>query len=370
MMAKEWILCGMSYIYAFVRDPANTPAAVPKRVLVWQMAKLGDMVCTTPMFRALKQSYPGIRVTVIGNAINKQVLEGNTDVDEYIVFEGFLQTVKSIRQDKYDASFITGPSAISIATLFLGDVRCIAAPKIENGISPYETNAYRLLLKLVIRTPHRMGHYAPREYLQLLESVGIHTDDTRKYLSYSDEARKKVETFLREYSLEEKKFVVISPSAGNKIKRWPADRFARVAEHLVQKGYPVVIIGGSRDREEVADMMHAIEKSEGITNALEEFSIDELKAFIAQAALFVAVDTGPIYIAEAFGVPTVDIVGSMDEREQPPIGPKNIIVVPSGPRVPALHIMNARQYDEKEARKQTDSITVDMVFNSCEKLLK
>ena len=34
--------------------------------------------------------------------------------------------------------------------------------------------------------------------------------------------------------------------------------------------------------------------------------------------LFISVDTGPIYIAEAFNVPTVDIVGPVDENVQPP----------------------------------------------------
>lgn len=366
---KEWILCSASYGYALFSRRATACAPSPQRVLVWQMAKLGDMVCTTPLFRALKHAYPSIRVTVVGNAINKELLEWNADVDDYIVFDGFLSMLKHIRQENYDAAFVTGPSAIAVAVLFLGGIRCITAPRIENGTSPYETGAYHLLLKLVTSVPHCMGHYAPREYLRLLESVGINTNDTRKHLDYSDAARKNVDVFLRAHDLRERAFAVLSPSAGNKIKRWPAERFARVAEHLVSKGFPVVVIGGPRDRAEVADMMREIKNPKRIINALDQFSIDGLKAFLARAALLVAVDTGPIYIAEAFGTPTVDIVGAMDEREQPPQGEKHVVVIPPGPRVPQLHIMNARSYDAEEARRQVESITVAAVVDMCDRVL-
>ena len=115
-------------------------------------------------------------------------------------------------------------------------------------------------------------------------------------------------------------------------------------------------------------MMYEVKNSEGIIDASEKFSIDELKALIAQAGLFISVDTGPLYIAEAFGVPTVDIVGPMDEREQPPIGEHHKVVVP--PRTAAaIHIMNARVYDEQEARRQIEAISVEMVCEAVDGFL-
>jgi len=366
---KEILLYVMVYGYMVIRGRARVSPTTPKRVLVWQMAKLGDMVCTTPMFHALKKAHSHIHVTVVGNFINKQVLEGNSDVDEYIVFNGFLSTLRLMRSAHYDAAFVTAPSTIAIATLFLGNVRSINAPRIMRGDSPYETVIYRALLPLVVEHPHHMHQYAPREYLRLLEGIGISTDDTTKHLSHSMNARRRITVFLREHDLPEKKFVVLSPSAGNKIKRWPPKRFARVAEHLVAGGWPVVVIGGSRDREEVADMMRAVTKVGGIVNTIEQFSLDELKALVASASLFISVDTGPIYIAEAFGVPTVDITGPIDEREQPPIGPYHLVVTPPEPRTSELFVMDARSYDATEAIRQTESITVDMVLVACRHLL-
>ena len=362
-------IVGASYLYAVARGAATRAPSEYRRILVVQTAKMGDMVCTTPLLHALRTRFPAAHITVAGDAIGGQILAENPDVDEYIVntpdFFGLLHT---IRDTHFDASIVLVPDARAVALSFLAGVRLIVAPDVVGGYCPWMTKTYRLLLRLVRSVPHRMGHYAPGEYLRLLKPLGIEANDTTKRLGYSDEARKSADVFLRAHNLTEKKFAVISPSAGNKIKNWPADRFARVAEYLVEKGMPVVVIGGPRDIEEVAAMMGSVEKPEGIIDASEKFSIDELKAFIARAGLFVAVDTGPIYIAEAFGVPTVDIVGPMDEREQPPIGAIHKVVVPQRD-VAAIHIMNARVYDEQEALRQTNSIVVDAVTKAADELL-
>lgn len=358
-----------AYAYSFVRGRATLGTKEIRSVLVVQTAKMGDMVCATPVFHAIKERFPEVRITVLGDSIGEQVVANNPDVDGYLVARtGFLSLVRSVRRAHFDASIVLVPDARSVALSYLGGVPLVVAPEVVSGYCPWMTKTYRLLLRLVEIVPHRMGHYAPGEYLRMLGPLGIHAKDTTKHLGYSDDARKSTDAFLSAHNLQEKQFAVISPSAGNKIKNWPAERFARVAEHLVAKGVSVVVIGGPRDAEEVNAMMAALEELEGVINALGAFSVDELKAFIARAGLFMAVDTGPIYFAEAFGVPTVDIVGPMDEREQPPIGEKHLVVVPVREK-PVLHIMNARMYDEQEARRQTEAITLNEVIRAVDALL-
>ncbi|MBU6214867.1 glycosyltransferase family 9 protein [Patescibacteria group bacterium] len=352
--------------YAPFRGRATRRIIDPARIGVVQLAKLGDMVCTTPMFAAVKRRYPDARVSVFGNSINKQVLDGLPTVDEYCVWQpNIFRMASEMRRRHLDFLCVTGPSMEALAAAYLAGVPCIAVPIVSGGYTPYETRPYKLLRLLALCVPHRMGNYAPREYLRLLEPIGIITDDTTKQVVYSDTARRTVDAFLRSNRLVEKRFAVMSPSAGNKIKNWPADRFARVAEYLASRGLPVVVIGGPRDIEEVAAMMSALEASEGVIDAGDRLSIDELKALVARAVLFVSADTGPIYIAESFGVTTVDIVGPVDEREQPPIGPHHAVVVAPRAR-PALSLMNARRYDAREARRQVEAITVPMVIQAIE----
>jgi ADP-heptose:LPS heptosyltransferase len=99
-------------------------------------------------------------------------------------------------------------------------------------------------------------------------------------------------------------------------------------------------------------------------------SIDALRALISRMKAFVSVDTGPIYIAEAFDVPTIDIIGPMDENEQPPRGARHINVVDPLRGEPIIHIMNSRIYDKETARKSIENISVKMVTDAFDDLYK
>ncbi len=369
---KKIFLLTSCFGVALVRGKSNKKIIKPKKVLIFQMAKLGDMVCTTPMFRAVKEKYPDCEVVVVGNSINKKILEGNHDVGTYIIFEGVFGTLRKIQKERVDSACMTAPDFIGLAILYLAGIPTLVAPKIENGYSPYETWLYKILRYFVIQKPHKMGSYAPREYLRLLEPIGIFTENTKKYLFFSQESGMKVAKFLMKKNIHQGKDILvgISPSAGNKIKKWPAERFAKVAKALIKEHHvKIIIIGGPRDTEEVTELLTFLPESESVINTCTKFSVDELKALIAKLNLFVAVDTGPIYIAEAFNVPTVDIVGPIDENEQPPIGDRHLVVIPLYSRVIQMHVMNARVYDEEEIKRQILSITAERVYTACEQIL-
>ncbi len=343
----------------------------PQVVLIGQLAKLGDMVCTTPMFRAVKKKYPKCRLIVVGLSGNEELLRGNSDVDEYLAYTGNpFSLLKRIRKSECDFACIATPNFVFLALLYLSGIPLIAVPTIVNGFSPYETRSYKLLRNLVATAPHSMGSYASREYLRLLELIGITDRDTTKHLVFSRQASERIDTFLGTIEVLKNDFVVgITPGAGNKLKQWPPERFARLSDYLIQQYNARIIIIGSRgDMEEGKEMLSFLKNKDGVTDTVGNFSIDELKALVSKLSLFIGVDTGPIYIAEAFGVPTIDIIGPMDEHEQPPRGRLNEIVVAERLQ-PVMHIMNARQLDEVEARRQVEAITVEMVTKAVDRVL-
>mgnify|MGYP001580527300 FL=1 len=348
---------------------ANKLANRLNSILVIQMAKLGDMVCTTPMFRAIKDKYPNCEVWVLGNDANKELLNYNKDIDGYIVYsQNTKEVINLIKEKKFNFACVTGPNFAALATLVLSGIKLIAAPRIENGISPYETISYKILSKFVTTKPHHMGSYAPREYLRLLEPIGIFTDDTKKHLAFPKNAEQRAEEILKPFA---GKFIIgIAPAAGNKIKEWPTKRFAEVANYAAQKHNAViVIIGGGNDLGYAEKMKKCLLVDASIIDTAGKLSIDELKALISKLNLFISVDTGPIYIAEALNIPTINITGPIDEREQPPMGQLHLVVTPPSREKPELFVMNARVYNTKEARRQIDSITADMVKDELDVLI-
>ncbi|MDP2593801.1 MAG: glycosyltransferase family 9 protein [bacterium] len=362
-------LCIFIAAYIVVLFGRRPSIQAPERILLVPAGKLGDVVCTTPVMRAVRTHLPHAKLYIreYGN-INSALLADSGLADGYIKTGTVREYVKALRRERIDTVLLTGPSLEDVAAALIARVPRIIAPRVLGGYCPQQTRPYLWLLRFIQTFPYGMEAYAPRERLRVLEPLGIYTGDTIKHLGFSDSARASVAMFLSEHGIVGRSFATISPSAGNKIKNWPADRFARVAEHIVAMEMPVIIIGSKRDKEEVRAVMAALKDSSHIIDASERLSLDELKALIAGAALFVSVDTGPLYIAEAFGVPTVDIVGPVDERVQPPRGPRHTVVVPPRDR-PQLYIMNARMYDEVEARRQTESISVEHVCTAIDTLM-
>lgn len=369
---KASALFFLCLLFFFVRGKANAKIKSPQKILVMQMTKLGDMVCTTPMFKAVKEKYPESKVFVIGNNLNKEVLEGNPDVDEYFVYKNnFWELLKKLKSEKIDFACVTHPNFWGLAMLYLAGAKSISGPIIKNGFCPSETKLYKMLRKFVIAAPHNMGSYAPREYLRLLEPIGIFSENTKKYLFFSKQAEVVIEKFFAKNNIEPEKDLIvgISPSAGNKIKKWPEKKFAEIADYLHEKyKTKLIIIGGQNDKSEIRHMVDSLNPKTKVFNTLEMFNIDELKALISKLSLFISVDTGPIYIAEAFNVPTIDIVGPIDEREQPPIS-RIHKVVKLEQRKPELYVMNASVYDKNEAKRQVELISADMVKEKIDGLI-
>ncbi len=342
-------------------------------IFVVQSAKIGDMVCTTPLFRAIKQSLPEATLYVMGNAINQTVVAGNPHIAEYIVQPASSREVRALLRSKHiDVLICTTPNPFVLLQALLARVPKIIVPKIEGGWSPYATKTYRLLSFFATRVSLRFGHYVPREYLRLLEPLDVHATDTTKELVYSDAAYTHARHVLQDAGVDfGKDFLIgVAPGVGNGIKTWGTERFAEVVITLSKKyGATIVLVGGPADQVAASSLRAMLPAHVCIVDTAQKLSMDELKALVAQLHLFISVDTGPIYIAEAYNVPTVDIVGPMDEREQPPQGLLHKSVVPLGRVAPVLHIFNTSVVDIEEATRQAQSITPAMVLAAVDELM-
>jgi ADP-heptose:LPS heptosyltransferase len=332
------------------------------KVLVLQSGKLGDMVCTTPVFRALKEAKAA--VLVAGDALNAEVLRGNPNIENY--FDIATLTAADLRREAIDTAVLLNPNPRLLKMLLRARIPKIIVPKVVGGFSPYMSLSYRLWSLCATRMPHRMGHYAPQEYLTMLSALGISSTDTRKDIVIDPIAQQKADELLAPYPQARK--VAIAPGAGNKIKEWPPEKFNEVAKALAEQGALVVLIGAGADKT-LAQIVASGVSPQNVFDTTGRLSIEELKGVIKRMDLFVSADTGPIYIAEALGIATVDIVGPMDEREQPPKGPRNLVVTAPGAREPQLHIMNARVYDGEKARQQIEAISTRQVLDAIHTLL-
>ena len=116
--------------------------------------------------------------------------------------------------------------------------------------------------------------------------------------------------------------VLINPGAGWGAKRWPVERYAAVAQGLVERGCRVLVNAGPGE-EPLAEIIAS--QTSGAATPL-ACSIPRLIALTRRLALVIAGDTGPLHLACALGRPVVGIYGPTDPDRNGPFGTQFIVL--------------------------------------------
>ena len=148
------------------------------------------------------------------------------------------------------------------------------------------------------------------------------------------EAERLIERRLAEAGVGE--FAVLNPGAGWGAKRWPAERYGRVARALADKGVRSILNCGPGE-DELARAAEAA--SEGAAVSM-QCSISELIALTRRARVFIGGDTGPMHLAAALQVPVVGIFGPTDPARNGPYQTHSIVL--RNPASPTTHARRAQ----------------------------
>jgi ADP-heptose:LPS heptosyltransferase len=311
-----------------------------------------------------------VRLIVAGNSkLHRPLLADSGLVDDHLDLEEE-EVLERIKRHHADIALVTGPSYESVALLYLAGIKLVVAPQAVGGFSSSETRPYKILKHFIKTFPYQINGYAPRERLKALEPFAIHSSDTTKHLGFSEVADKKARDLISKISGSYRYLVGISAGAGSKEKQWDPKKFSQVANHLMKKyNTHIIVLGGNNDIAESSELMSAIEDKSRMTDST-CVSIDDLKARISKLDVFISVDTGPLYIAEAFNIPTVDVLGPVDPWDQSPRGKIHKMVFPPGKPKPLFSIMNMRNHDIKEAKRIAQSTRLEDVIVAAEEALK
>jgi ADP-heptose:LPS heptosyltransferase len=104
---------------------------------------------------------------------------------------------------------------------------------------------------------------------------------------------------------EDAPLVVVHPGARDPRRRWPAERFAEVADAVADSGARVVLTGTTAERPVVRRVADAMRHHALVVAG--ELSLSGLVGLLDRAAVVLANDTGPRHLAEAVGTATVSL---------------------------------------------------------------
>ena len=310
-----------------------------KRILVMpQYSRIGDIVCSTGIFYNIKKQYPNSTITVLLSKKAFGILKNNPRIDSFILLEdySFLGLIKKLRSEKFDWSFNLSATSvntcIALWSLIPHRVKTIVEePPITEQLTDCMSN-HRVLYK---------NHtYLPAHHLRLLSYMGIQNPVDIKEVFTSTSTEEKAEQWKRAID-PSKKIVGISITAGNKIKELGDDRFEILIRKLITLPNTIVCcIGSTTDDERIDTLVRKIDSP--LFFKTTDFTLEELPSLMKRFSLYIAVDTGPIYIAHALGVPLIDIIGPVDPHEQPPHDAKSIHILPQNSIQPSSFVFKKR----------------------------
>lgn len=311
-IALTWLLAPLWWPVALVR---RIRTSTPKRILVAEIAGIGDVVCSTSLFQALREQYPEATIDLIVDPIAKGLAPLLPMVNRVRLFSypeqrGLKGRLKlSYLAAHYDTAICLIPSAAQLTAFCWGTV-----PR-RLAVLPGNLNtSYQSLAPLMTGIEaHSEGSYFPATQFELCKHILPGHLIPQKALTVCAQ-----EALPLPADIE---WVGLLVSSGRALKRLSEPQLASIIEGVLQHAEikpGVVLFGGSGDVAQANDVLALLAETRASTNVVNtvgQYGLAQLPGLLQQLKLFIGVDSGVTHMADALGVPIVCIAGPVDLKE-------------------------------------------------------
>jgi lipopolysaccharide heptosyltransferase II len=319
-----------------------------RSILFLRHDRVGDMVLSTPVFKALKRRFPHARLAVLASEGNWEVIKNNPNIDEIVVFRGLYRFIKEMRTKGFDLTI----DPFNTYELKQGLLSYLSGARYRIG---FEGAGREIFFNIKGPTLQPAKHFVE----QILELVGYLRCDVNgcePELFLTDEEVQWASGFLLNKGIDTSKMTVaLHPGGHFETQRWPLERFGRVAEKIAEELKGNVIIFAGPDEKVILDKIKQIFGIDVFI--ISDIFIRQVMAILSRCDLFLGNNSGPLHIAAALGLPTVSTIG-------PTVTP---LWLPYGRQ----HIVLRKEFDCSPCNKAVcknhrcmELITVDDVFEA------
>jgi len=354
-----------------------------KRFLIINPFGIGDVLFTTPLVRAIKNSYPGSLIAFWCNERVKGVLKNNKNIDKIFALsrgdikriskqsrlagtKRFLNLFSGLKKERFDISFdFSLDHRYSLISKILGIKRRI-------GFN-YKRRGRFLTDKIDIDGYH--SKHVVEYYLDLLKFIDVEPKNKNLELSVPDGDKVKIKNILGDQGINDKGLIIgIAPGAGASwgqdaaLKHWPAVSFAQLADKIKSElGAKIILLGDEREKA-IAETIVKAMKSEPI-DLVGRTSLEDFVAIISNLHILVTNDGGPLHIAVALRVKTVSIFGPVDDEVYGPYPTSDRHIVVKEDLTCSPCYQRFRMPACSRNRECINSISTQRVFEAVRRLL-
>lgn len=307
-----------------------------KTIVLVYMLYFGDTVAITPFLETLRKEARGSKIILVMDGDYIDAVRYNPNIDDIIPVQrkklGLLGTWKlgkSLREYHPDILFVLHGTS---RTTLLG-----VASQAKLWIGRRGTRFDRLWMDRVVPiTDHTK--VASATYVSALSRLVGHEIPVPEMRTYScAEWDNGALNFFRAHGIHKgDRLVGISVGSTRIEKDWPAERFGKVADYFAGLGYRPVFFGVERERELVDRAVKNLDCDPII--AVNELSMGEFIAAASWCSVAFTNDSGPLYVFDSRGVPTVSLFGPSSARNHYPMGPRSVALTSTDMPVGQDHV--------------------------------
>jgi ADP-heptose:LPS heptosyltransferase len=328
--------------------------------LIIRRDNIGDLVCTTPLFRALRERFPSARICALVNSYNAAVLQGNPDIDEVFsytkakhrptgqsvagVYFDRIKMLAKLRAMRFDYAILAAPGFQERSLLL---ARMIG-PRHILGFTERTKRASRHVDTGVpfVFLPHL---HEAEDVFRLLQPLGIIGTPPAASV-YADKAEAgRAHSLLAQVGEGARLTIGIHISARKPSQRWPIERFSKLIRSLQEQHDARFMLFWSPGDEQ--NPLHPGDdgKALKIMAALKDVPIlayptHRLEALVAGLSLCDAVvcsDGGAMHLAAGLGKPILCFFGQSDAMRWHPWGVPYVLLQPESREVKDISVAEA-----------------------------
>jgi ADP-heptose:LPS heptosyltransferase len=303
-------------LWMMIRAPRNVPIVRQnvRTILVVMIAPFGDVLITMPALEALRRIYPGAHIVYLTTAEAAELarrmavdeviaisedptrLRGEccARADRWSALRRALKTLWQLRLRQFDLSIAFHPNLSFVAVQAFVNATVRTGPAFKGG--------GRLLTHVPTATAWQHIRERTVATLKLLEwngDIGL----TQLRLSPAEEAWR--DCVMLSHETGPKELVIgLAPGAQYSSKQWPAERWAALANRILEfKNVRIILIGGKREKCLAQQIQRLTKRT--LINSTGMADLGQTAALISRMDLLITVDSVARHLAASLSVPSM-----------------------------------------------------------------
>ncbi|MDT7542733.1 MAG: heptosyltransferase [Acidobacteriota bacterium] len=311
-----------------------------ERVVVRGANWVGDAVMTVPALRELRRLLPHAHITLATRPWAQGIFDGADFIDDLLIIdEGpqpirkFVRQVRQWRARRFDLAVLLpnamAPALVAFAARVPARVGYATQSRGEFLTYPLEVPSWRgtrhevfYYLNIITELERALAREARDE-----SSLSIDAHVPQFALNVSEERQAAALALLERHGADiARPIVALCPGSTNsRAKRWHSERFAALADRLINEADATVVIIGAREELDVTqEVVASMRRAPVVLTG--ETTLAETTAILSLVNLLVTNDTGPAHLASALARPTLVIFGPTNPLTTRPFAPTAEIV--------------------------------------------